>query len=56
MARDVGDDDYYITTGGKIPVKWTSPEVPKLLIYAYNIEQSSFIYIGNILQEIFSTK
>ena len=27
MARDVSDDNYYVTTGGKIPVKWTSPEV-----------------------------
>ena len=27
MARDVADDNYYVTTGGKIPVKWTSPEV-----------------------------
>ena len=27
MARDVADDNYYVTTGGKIPVRWTSPEV-----------------------------
>ena len=27
MARDVGDDNCYVTTGGKIPVRWTSPEV-----------------------------
>ena len=27
MARDVGDDIYYIATGGKIPLKWTAPEV-----------------------------
>ena len=27
MARDVSDDTYYITSGGKIPVKWTAPEV-----------------------------
>ena len=27
MARDVGDDNYYITSGGKIPLKWTSLEV-----------------------------
>ena len=29
MARDVTDDIYYITKGGKIPVKWTAPEVNK---------------------------
>ena len=27
MACDVTDDTYYITKGGKIPVKWTAPEV-----------------------------
>ena len=27
MARDVSDETYYITTGGKIPVMWTAPEV-----------------------------
>ena len=27
MARDVSDDIYYIAHGGKIPVRWTAPEV-----------------------------
>ena len=27
MARDVTDDTYYVSTGGKIPVRWTAPEV-----------------------------
>ena len=27
MARDVADDTYYITSGGKIPLKWTALEV-----------------------------
>ena len=27
MARDVASDTYYITSGGKIPLKWTAPEV-----------------------------
>ena len=29
MARDLMDDTYYTTEskGGKIPVKWTAPEV-----------------------------
>ena len=27
MSRDLLDDNYYITSGGKIPVKWTAPEV-----------------------------
>ena len=27
MARDLMDDTYYTSKGGKIPVKWTAPEV-----------------------------
>jgi serine/threonine protein kinase len=26
LARDLVDEDYYISRGGKIPVKWTAPE------------------------------
>ena len=33
MARDVADDNYYVTTGGKIPVRWTSPEVHIYIMY-----------------------
>ena len=37
MARDVTDDTYYVSSGGKIPVKWTAPEVysqlPNALAY-----------------------
>ena len=27
MARDLIDENYYMTQGGRIPVKWTAPEV-----------------------------
>ena len=27
MSRDLQDKDYYRSKGGKIPVKWTAPEV-----------------------------
>jgi len=27
MARDLMDDPYYMSSRGKIPVKWTAPEV-----------------------------
>ena len=27
MARDLMDEQYYVSHGGKIPVKWTAPEV-----------------------------
>ena len=32
MARDLADDTYYTvqSKGGKIPVKWTAPEVREL--------------------------
>ena len=32
MARDVTDDACYISGGGKIPLKWTAPEV----LHRYN--------------------
>ena len=27
MSRDLQNEDYYVSQGGKIPVKWTAPEV-----------------------------
>ena len=27
MARDLIDENYYMAQGGRIPVKWTAPEV-----------------------------
>ena len=27
MSRNLIDENYYVTSGGKIPVKWTAPEV-----------------------------
>ena len=27
MSRDLAQEDYYISHGGKVPVKWTAPEV-----------------------------
>ena len=27
MSRDLMDEDYYMSHGGQIPVKWTAPEV-----------------------------
>ena len=32
MSRDLIDENYYVTSGGKIPVKWTAPEVIIVLI------------------------
>ena len=27
MSRDLSDKNYYVSHGGKVPVKWTAPEV-----------------------------
>ena len=27
MSRDLAHEDYYISHGGQVPVKWTAPEV-----------------------------
>ena len=32
------DEDYYISKGGKIPIKWTAPEVPKMSHLLIKIE------------------
>ena len=57
MARDVADDNYYVTTGGKIPLKWTSPEVCNSISHTVHCYCKITDYlIGNILQEIFSAK
>ena len=47
MACDVTDDTYYITSGGKIPVKWTAPEV--YIATAYTHCHNYVPIIGNIL-------
>jgi len=36
MSRDLLDENYYITSGGKVPVKWTAPEV-SILVMSNNL-------------------
>ena len=31
MSRDLANENYYVSYGGKIPIKWTAPEVWCLL-------------------------
>ena len=63
MARDLEESEYYISQGGKVPVKWTAPEVGP---HTYNalstiscFSYMSYIsvwcsnYLGNQLQEVF---
>ena len=33
MSRDLEEGHYYVSHGGKVPVKWTAPEVNKPNIY-----------------------
>ena len=40
MSRDVTNDSYYITSGGKIPVKWTAPEVRDPCACSYSLVTS----------------
>ena len=54
MARDVADDTYYVTSGGKIPVKWTAPEV--CVLYNQTMCLICCMQSGNIFQEIFNSK
>ncbi|XP_065899793.1 uncharacterized protein [Dysidea avara] len=42
MSRDLLDDNYYITSGGKIPVKWTSPEATHYKKYSTQSDVWSF--------------
>ena len=35
MSRDLADETYYISSGGKIPVKWTAPEVDALSVNVF---------------------
>ena len=32
MSRDLVDESYYVSHGGKIPVKWTAPEVQTIML------------------------
>ena len=33
MSRNLMDENYYVSHGGKVPVKWTAPEVSKKCLH-----------------------
>ena len=33
MSRNLSDCDYYLSHGGKIPIRWTAPEVASLALF-----------------------
>ena len=44
------DEDYYISRGGQIPVKWTAPEVVHLSHVIFLIIA---VFVGCSLSEVF---
>ena len=52
MSRDLLDEDYYVSHGGMIPVKWTAPEVHiDELLHLKNPYYHAVI-VGYSLQEV----
>lgn len=45
MSRDLDDEDYYMSQGGIIPIKWTAPEVIMRIISIIILLQSTKIII-----------
>ena len=51
MSRDLDDENYYMSQGGKVPVKWTAPEA--LSYKRYSTASDVWSY-GCLVYEIWS--
>ena len=51
MSRDLADENYYVSHGGMIPIKWTAPEA--LHYKKYSTASDVWAY-GCLLYEIWS--
>ena len=50
------DESYYVSHGGKVPVKWTAPEVNQLFAYNKYIMVYMNPYTGTALQEVLDSQ
>ena len=51
LSRDLDEENYYISNGGKIPVKWTAPEAC-VMEKSLTLHLATFMYVCMFLQAL----